>query len=539
MDTLNTTLIKHKTTHIPFTAVSQLSTLDVDYTTDPGKFSDFTAGNPDIASLVKASERRQNASIDRDVLVTVLTDQYRQLGLDVSGISALASQDVFTVTTAHQPALLTGPLYFIYKICSTIRLSRDLNKNLQGTSVVPVFVLGGEDHDFDEMNHVRFFGKEFTWETEQTGSVGRMSTSDLLPLISEIKEVLGNSPFSDELRAHIDAAFTEGRSYGNAMQHFVAALFADTELLVIQLDDARLKALFAPVIKDELTNQTSSELINVKQKEIENLGYTPQAYVRDINLFYLHDGIRNRIEIENGRYKVVDSDLAFSTEEMLKEVDSYPERFSPNVNLRPLYQETVLPNLAYIGGGGEIAYWLERLNQFEHYNVPFPILVRRSSVLYLDRSSSKQRNKLDIPVGKIFEDPEKEISNWVREHAEHDVEIDSELKAVDDALSSIAGKAEAINPSVGRSAEAFKVKMLKEVEHLGKRLVREEKSRLEVRVNQIRKLFDRLFPGGSLQERSDNFIPFYLNHGKTFFDMLIDELDPLQGEFIVIEESLD
>ena len=443
----------------------------------------------------------------------------------------------FTVVTAHQPTLLTGPLYFIYKICSTINLSRQLNQRYDDHVVHPVFIAGGEDHDFEEMNHARFFGKEFVWESDQQGSVGRMSIKGLEPVLSEVSEVLGQSENAQRLKELILRCYDGSKSYGAATQQFVIELFADTELIVVQMDDPALKAQLSAVIQDELTNQSSSNFIVAAQEQVEALGYKPQAYVREINLFYLDHQVRNRIEKSAEGYQIVDTSLRFTEDEMLQLVEAHPERFSPNVNLRPLYQEIVLPNLAYIGGGGELAYWLERKSQFEHFGVPFPMLIRRNSVLYINKGNKKQRVGAELSYEQLFQDPEHEISEWVRQHAEHEVDLGSEIAALAETLGAVVDKAEAVDPSFARKVEAFKVRTLKEVEHTEKRLVREEKAKLDTSVSKIRKLYGKLFPDGNLQERYENFIPIYLSNGPGMFDLLIDNLDPLEPGFIVIEEQ--
>jgi uncharacterized protein YllA (UPF0747 family) len=222
---------------------------------------------------------------------------------------------------------------------------------------------------------------------------------------------------------------------------------------------------------------------------------------------------------------------------MLREVDSHPERFSPNVNLRPLYQERILPNLAYIGGGGELAYWLERKLLFDHYKVPLPILVRRNSVLYLDPSAVKQRTKLDIAQDTLFESQDDLVSRWIHKHARHEISIETEFGQISDLLASIVKKAASIDPTLGKKVEADKTRMLKDVDHLGKRLVRAEKAQNETRIGQIIKLYDRLFPEGNLQERYDSFIAHYLRHGRAYIDSLIANLDPFVNQVLVIEEG--
>jgi bacillithiol biosynthesis cysteine-adding enzyme BshC len=514
-----------------------LSKTDIEYSTHPEHFEELIAHLPDLDGLRSALKARKGFDTDRKTLVEVLNDQYARLGLSPGNHHQLLDSNHFTVVTAHQPSLLTGPLYFIYKICSAINLSRRLNTEISDATIHPLFIIGGEDHDFDEINHLHFFGKTFTWQNQETGAVGRMSQEGLAPVLDEIYEVLGtNNQKAIELSNLIRSCFKAERTYGDAMHEFVARLFEDTELIVLQMDDPRLKGLFTDVIKDELTKQSSSEYINETQKKIEKLGYKPQAYVRDINLFYLDDQMRNRIERTDNGYNIVDTELSFSEDQMLKMVDTHPERFSPNVNLRPVYQEIVLPNIAYIGGGGELAYWLERKSQFEYFSIPFPVLIRRNSALFISKGNAKQRKKLDLDYRQLFRDPEHEISDWVREHAEHEVDLSKEMAELSSTLKQVVAKAEAIDPSFARKVEAFKVKTLKDVEHMEKRLVREEKSHFDVKIGRIRKLYEKLFPDGKLQERYDNFMPIYLIHGKDMFDMLIELLDPLEKGFVIIEE---
>jgi bacillithiol biosynthesis cysteine-adding enzyme BshC len=470
--------------------------------------------------------------------VDVLLEQYAGVEQDGEFCNALRDVAHFTVTTAHQPCLLTGPLFFIYKICSTIHLAREISNAHPAYTVHPVVVISGEDHDFEEVNHLHVFGKRFAWKTSQTGAVGRMQVDEsLLGVLKELEEILGRSVHSDHLIAMIRRCFQEGQPYGQCMQRFVIELFKGTGLIVINLDDKRLKRKFAGIIRDELLHQTSRQLIEQSQQMLSARGYKPQTYQRQINLFYLTDQLRNRIvETENG-YAVVDSEITFTREKMLEEVEAHPERFSPNVNLRPLYQEIVLPNLAYIGGGGELAYWLERKLLFNHYKVPLPILVRRNSVLYIDQALAKQRRKLEVPIQSLFEKQDTWIAQWIKTHAEHEIDIDEEQSRIEKALDEIVKKAAKIDPTLGSKYEAEKIRMIKDIEHLGKRLVRTEKAQNETKITQLNKLYDKLFPEGKLQERHDNFMPHYLRHGSAYLEMLIAHLDPLFNEVLILEED--
>ena len=526
---------------IAFDKVAQLSKSDVAYASQPEKFARWISHMPNLSAFGAALEAKRKQQFDRDTLVEVLTEQYKHLDVTNSHLKDLSASNQFFVTTAHQPSLFTGPLYFIYKICSAINLARTLEVQYNDNQIHPLLIIGGEDHDFDEINHLNLFGRSFSWETHQQGACGKMSLDGIDTVREEIKQVLGSSPFADELRAMLDASFGDStRNYGQAMQHFVLTLFEGTRLIVLQMDDPRLKKQFATVMEDELLNQTSQGFIEESQKGLESEGFKPQAYIREINLFYFSENGRHRIALDGeGKYRVVDTEISFTREEMQAEVAARPERFSPNVNLRPLYQETVLPNLAYIGGGGELAYWLERKAQFGHYNVPFPILIRRNSVLYIDKGNRKLREKLGIEIPELFDHPDLVVKNWIKTNSTKEVELRDQMQSIDSAIDQMIAKAKPVDPTVAQKIEAFKAKVHKEIDGLEKRLIRAEKSQHDVTVQKIEKLLNKLFPGGSLQERHDNFMSIYLQQGRPYLDRMIEVLDPLRRGFIILEENPD
>ncbi|MDX1409089.1 MAG: bacillithiol biosynthesis BshC, partial [Saprospiraceae bacterium] len=298
-------MLELEVSRIPFNDVPQFSKTDTDYATHPERFRKWIEYLPEYASFDAIIRRRQDADVQRDLLVDVLEKQYQAIDEPTDHLGILRQPGQFTITTAHQPVLLTGPLYFIYKVCSAIHLADKLDQRYPDWGVHPVLVLGGEDHDFDEVNHLHLFGKSFTWESGQTGAVGRMQTDDLLPVLETVREVLGSSPFAGELAEMISQAFRPGRPYGQAMQKFVISLFRHTRLIVLQMDEKALKGAFAPVIREELFDTVSHALISETQSALEAAGYKPQAYLRDINLFYLHEGMRSRIvREESGYFKV-------------------------------------------------------------------------------------------------------------------------------------------------------------------------------------------------------------------------------------------
>lgn len=522
---------------IPFEQVPQLASKDIAYATGHPALRPFYKYDVNLDAFAKVIEDKQKDKTNRPVLVDVLREQYIKIstsGAVRKNVEALLQDHTFTVTTAHQPALFTGPLYYIYKIISTINLAKALNNKYPDYQFVPVFVNGAEDHDFEEINHANIFNKKITWESGETGSCGMMKTATLKPVLEELKQILGESDNAQRLYQLIETAYTSHETYGAATVHLVNELFKDDGLVIIDMNNAQLKRLFLPIMEDELLHQTSQQYVEPTQQQLSVAGFGSQAYVREINLFYLRDQIRNRIVREGETYKVLNTDYTFSKDEMLKEVQTHPEHFSPNVVLRPLYQELVLPNLAYIGGGGEIAYWLERKSQFEHFGINYPMLVRRNSALWVDGGSVNRMQKLDLKIKDLFEDTEVLIKQYVADNAESELSLEDEKSALEKLFEQVAAKAKEIDPTLEKAVLAEGAKQVKSLEQMESKIVRAEKQRHETALNQIRSLRDKFFPGNGLQERTDNFTQFYLKYGDEFFDVLKANLDPLDNRFVII-----
>ncbi|MBK8492163.1 MAG: bacillithiol biosynthesis cysteine-adding enzyme BshC [Saprospirales bacterium] len=524
---------------IPFDQVPQFSGRDKAYTLGNPALTPFYAYPLTLEGFGQVIGEKSTVQAPRTLLVRVLEEQYA--GLERTPqidqhIKALLQPSAFTVVTAHQPVLFTGPLYFIYKIVSTINLAKKLGETYPDVQVVPVMIIGGEDHDFEEVNHAHLFGRTLTWEANAGGSVGQLHTESMSAVLEELRGLLGESDYARELSDILEQSFAAHDRYGSAMQYFVNSLFKDQGLLVLHMDHPDLKREFSPHMRRELLEQPSRALVEESQAELEKLGFPSQAYARPINLFYLSEGSRERIEETDGIFQVVNTTLRFSREEIIAELDAHPERFSPNVILRPLYQESILPNLAYVGGGGELAYWLERRKQFDHFGIKYPILVRRNSVLWIDSNSQKRMEKLGVSLRELMGDTEELVKDWIHQRSEQELSLEQERSTLHLMFEDIAQRTQTIDPTLVGAVKAEEAKQVKSLEQLEVRLVRAQKQRFDTELNQLRAVKEKLFPGNGLQERYDNFIPYYLKHGKVFFEVLLENLDPLNTDFVVIQE---
>lgn len=520
-----------------FEDVPGFSKFDKAFQRQESTLTPFVGEWPTIDNILAKSEDLNFPQNRRDTLVEVVSRQYEQLGqLDnfTSQIQDLAQDNVYTILTAHQPVLFGGPLYIPYKIASTINLSDQLNQTQSGIQTVPVFVIGGEDHDFEEMNHLNLFGERITWSDEQGGPVGRYVIDSLEEVIKTVLEKLGQNSVYD-IRKVLMSSFTSGRSYGQAYQDFLIKLFGSKGILIINMDDPILKDSFKHIIREELLESPSQALVEDEQNKLESGGYKKQAHAREINLFYLEENVRSVILREEDGYRLRELDRTLSQEELLDLLEKSPESFSPNVVLRPIYQEFCLPNLAYIGGGGELAYWSERRKQFAHFDLQRPALVRRNSVIWLESFVLKKMEKSGLEITDLFS-PESEVIR-VRIGDESDAmdKLNRQSTELLERFAQMGQMLDAQSPSLGQYAAAEHRKFEKTLASFEDKLVRQIKKDNEVLVNQVKKIFDTVYPEGKLQERHANFLPFLARYGEIYLDILIKELNPLDRRVVIIK----
>jgi len=526
-------------TLLAFDKVPQLAKTDVAYSTGDARFQPFIQYKPELAAFETAIANRAGFETPRAALTAVLREQYRNLPVSAlvqAQIEALGQENTFTVTTAHQPALFLGPLYFVYKAITTINLAEAITKS-SGKHIVPIFVLGSEDHDLDELNHINLFNKRITWQPGLEGPVGSMSAATVAPALAELKEILGESEAAQQLYARIARCYETSETFAEATQALLHYLFGQYGLVVLNMSHPDLKRLFIPVMKAELLEQVSFKLVSESAAALQEAGFKIQAAPREINLFYLRPGARDRIVYEGGVYKVLNTNIVFDQAAMLAELEQHPERFSPNVVLRPLFQELILPNLAYVGGGGELAYWLERKAQFAYFNIHYPVLIRRNSLLWLDKDAQKKLQKFGFSASEFFEDPDALVRAFIEKNASGEVSLADEINEINALYERLAQKAAAVDPTLDKAVRAEAVKAVSGLEQWQGRLMRAEKQKHEVVINQIRALKEKLYPGGGLQERSDNFIPYLLKYGEGYLAALKEHLGPFDAGFVILEEE--
>ena len=462
----------------------------------------------------------------RAMLVEVLQRQYEPLRKEQAveaNIKALGDAKTFTVTTGHQLSVFTGPLYFIFKIVTVIKACRELKKKYPHHHFVPVYWAASEDHDYEEIKSFRLYGKKYTWETAQQGAVGRFHTKDFKAWLPEIPGEIG--VFKE--------AYTKSETLGAAVRHYVNALFGKEGLIVVDADDRELKRILTPVMKADIFDHRPFAAVTQTNKTLESLGFHAPVNPREINFFYLEDGLRSRLERKGEDFVVVDTALKFTREQLAQKMETTPEQFSPNVILRPVYQELILPNLAYVGGPAELVYWLELKSVFDLFQTPFPILLPRNFGMIVDTPTARKMSKTRLHLEAFFESKNELFKRWVIQHSGHDLSLDSTAAAIDKLMNEVKARAQNIDATLGPMTEAHAKRMQQALRTIEQKMLRAEKRKQSDGLRQAEAVKDALFPNGGLQERTDNFLNFY-QADPTFIRQLIDSFDPFDFQFHVL-----
>ena len=529
-------MLKHL---VPFRETRQLATLTLDYLDQKETLVPFYHRFPALENFKLQAEEKAHQKIDRKVLVEVLHEQYAGLKCSKAtkkNIDALHDEKTFTVTTGHQLNLTTGPLYFIYKILSTINLAEKLNVENPDLKIVPVYWMATEDHDFDEIDHFVFQGHKITWERDGGGKVGTLKTGGIEGVFEALKKYSNGAWHIDELVELFQWAYTQHPTLATATRALVNELFKDYGLVIVDADHTSLKRSLIPVMQQDIFEQTPHKNIATTNARLEEMGYNIQVNPREINFFYMGEGFRERIVQTEEGWQVLETSIHWNKEELLSEIENYPERFSPNVVLRPLYQELILPNLAYLGGGAEVAYWLELKAVFDHFEVPYPMVMLRNMVMVLNATAVKKLEQLSIPIASVFKPKDALTRQLVTEHASIEIDLSKERYELRQLNEMLRKKAAEIDITLQPAVEAELTRRVKGLDRLEKKFIRAEKHKQTDLLNRIDALYEAVFPKGKVQERFENYSTLYANWGRSFIQDVKSQLDPLDFQMILLSK---
>ncbi len=485
----------------------------------------------------QTKDKQENYSAEmRQVLKDVVADQmqpFMRNEMVSNNVEMIGKERTFTMTTGHQLNIFSGPLYVIYKIMHVIKLSRALNESQNDYNYVPVFWMATEDHDFEEINHFHLFNDTIKWSTSQSGAVGRFDLHDF----SAVKDTLADKfQNNDTMRSYLLNHYQESDSLASATRKFVMDLFADYGLIVLDADDQRLKKQFTPVMEREIRKPFAEELVKQQTNALAEKGFDGQVTPRPINLFYISENARDRIIPAGDHFNI--GDRQCTQEDLLKELEDYPERFSPNVVLRPIYQEVILPNIAYVGGGGEMAYWLQLKPVFDAVNIIYPIIQVRNSVQIIDKIANKKMRKLGLSITDLFKGIHEVKKEYVLKNSQEELDFSKLHQPKEQLKQSIQTFVNEVDGALSNYAKSEITRIEKQIQGIQQKLIRHQKKQHDDAMNQLDNLFERLYPEQQLQERHDNIIQFLATHGKeNIVETIYDALDPFEKDLIIISDE--
>lgn len=477
----------------------------------------------------------------RKALCAALEEQMKNLqlsGAQRSNLEALTLPETVTVTTGHQCCLFTGPLYFTIKILNTVRLCEDLSRKFSGKRFVPVFWMHTEDHDLEEIDHIYLFEKKYSWDHSGEGSAGKLVLRNISLFTDTLRPVLEKTEYGKELLRIIHSCYRDGENLGDATRKFVQALFGKYGVLILDPAAPELKRTFVPILLREIKERFTSRSLTETNHALKKAGARAEVNPREINIFYLGERRRERIEPKEKGFQTISGDQRWTPEEIEKEIREFPERFSPNVALRAVYQQFLLPNIACVGGSTEIAYWLQFKGLLKTAGVSAPLLIVRNSVFPTDASLLNKWEAMGADPQSLLSEPAAVLREIISKKVP-DTGIDSAEEHIYEVMGKLAERIAMLDPSLKPAVLAEAAKMKKALDALREKINRSLSRREEDLPGRVQRIHNRFFPGGKALERTENFMHWYLTRGPGFFDTLLENLEafPTNAMIITLKEN--
>ncbi len=510
--------------------------------------SDFRSRDGYLKIFKSVSEHKNPA---REIMPGILKAQYSSLQPSEKtsdNISKLSSDNTLAVVTGQQLGILSGPLYTLYKIITAIKLSESFSQKYDGFNFVPVFWLEGDDHDFNEVRQIKLPDdnnniKTIGYSTEANedddrSSVGTLKfDSSINDFFTNLEQSLRDTEFKPAIISKLKEFYAEGKTFKDAFRELIFFLFDKYGLIIFDPQDNAVKELLKPVFIKEVTDfRLHAEKLVITSAQIEEV-YHAQVKIRPLNLFYSNEDGRYLLEPVENDFRLKRKRRKFTFEEIISEINHQPQRFSPNVILRPICQDYLLPTAAYAGGPGEISYLAQVNPLYKFYQIPAPVIYPRSSVMILEKNILNVLEKYDLDLLDIIIDPEKvkqkiveKVSDFTVEETFKDAVIQFEM-----GFDKIKEGLFRIDKTTADASNRYKTKILSYVDELKEKALEAQKRKHETILRQIDKVSTAVFPHSVLQEREINFVYYWNKYGDDFLKKLFDEIEIGHFEHQVIK----
>jgi bacillithiol biosynthesis cysteine-adding enzyme BshC len=526
---------------IPTKLLPHLSPLVRDYFYDFGKVREFYNGDfRDPAAFELQARSVESHPLARQDLAAILTEQNRKFGCGpetLGRIEKMARDRAGAVVTGQQVGLFSGPLYTIYKALTAVKLAEDLSRRGPGT-FVPVFWLASDDHDLAEIDHITLLDKDNRLadvRCRMPAAESKVPASNLV-LPREIRDCLRelegltlDTEFKADVLGRLGEAYEPGRTYAEAFGRWMTRLFKPQGLIFIDAADPRLKELAREVFRREISEDSPSTRQAVEASQnLRQAGYGAQIPLHEgiLNVFYMHRE-RRTIKWKGEAWSIRGAEPSIRKEELLLRAQEKPSLFSPNVLLRPVYQDALLPTVAYVGGQAEISYFAQMKGVYEAFGLPMPVIYPRKNVTILERKVAQLLERFGLEIPDFWTPPDRLISEASKRHVPDTLEA-AMRRAQDDLeknFESLKGEVTVLEPTLEAWLERARGRMDQQWKYVEKKIRQAAAERNATAVRQLRKAADNLYPAQRLQERVFNIVPYLIKYGFAFLEKLDRDID--------------
>lgn len=502
-----------------------------------------------LESVSSQVDRARKSSEHRKILCEVLLEQNRNFGASeraIEAVESLRDENTFCVVTGQQVGILGGPLYTLYKMFTAIKLANHLNASFPQRKFLPLFWLEGEDHDFAEVNSVTLLNHENLPTTieylldgkpldKNIGAVGELVFDNgLESYFSQIEKTLPPSEFRSHLMQMLRASYTQGRTFNQAFAHWLSSVLSNLEksqpslppVVFISSNDKRLKQMLKPVFQKELQEYPRTSQLVIDQSALLEKEYHAQIKPKAINLFLFYKDGRFLIEPRDNDFALKGIRFYPTRDELFRMVDETPEMFSPNVVLRTICQDTLLPTAVYVAGPSEIAYFGQLKPVYELFGVPMPMVYPRISATIVEQKLQTVLEKYELELIDFFGNRKKlndRVIDFLSE-VNLDTLFNHATRRIEELSSELKFGLDYIDPTLSGALEHTRSKIESQLRVLKEKAAAAQRRKHEVALRQIDKVYNNIYPNGNFQERELNIVQFMNKYGVEFPNQLFKEL---------------
>ncbi len=526
-----------------------------DYVHAFARLAPFYAWNPrDPKTYQAQADLCDLRPYPRNELHSILMDQNRAWDAPEIvrlRVGELCQSGAVAVVTGQQTGLFGGPLFTLYKAVTAVRLAARLRETLK-RPVVPVFWMVSEDHDLAEADHIHLL--------DRTGSLVALrhtawapphgfipANLRLSPAIAETLEraagLLPPTEFTAGLREALSQAFAPERTLAEAFARWMVWLLGGDGLVLVDAADPRLKRLAASILRRELQEAPrSSQHILATSQSLRSLGYPAQIEARPdgVNCFLLQGGRRaltknaEGVRLRDGREATPATDLRRLAQEQ-------PESFSPNVALRPILQDFLLPTVAYVAGPGELAYFAQLRSVYQAFDVLMPVIVPRASITLVEPRVAQLLGRFRLGLPDLTLEPEQLASRVLRAQLPPDLEntLAKAREGVEEIFRGVGAAVAAVDPTLQGTVGQTSGHIKGHLDQLARKLVQALKRREAETRQQVQRVREALMPGGRPQERVFPTLPYLAKYGPGFLETVRNAIDGPGWDHQLVELRAD